>query len=120
MNQARPHPRVVTGLRWQGFQTGDFVIAHLRQQTDFPGQVLPRRVLVAGVAIMGEEQEIDALIIGRCARAFLHGITRRTPGRESAVQQSQLCTLGFGQFLRSECSQLRIIGQQHQRSVLTG
>ncbi|MNF97221.1 hypothetical protein D3C84_800410 [compost metagenome] len=79
----------------QRFKTGDFVVAHLRQQTDLPRQVLTCRVLVAGVAIVGKEQEIDALFIGRCVWTFLHGKTGRTPGIEPAVQQPDARALGF-------------------------
>jgi hypothetical protein len=37
------------------------LIVELGQQTGFPGEILPRRLGVAVVAIVGEEQEIDAV-----------------------------------------------------------
>ncbi|MNO97514.1 hypothetical protein D3C76_892240 [compost metagenome] len=99
--------RVVGG---QGGETGLLGLVHLRKQASFPGQVAACCLLVAGVAVVHEEQEVDAG--GVCQRIV--SLDLRPFGQQRLREQACAAALGFGQFAHGQFGDPRVIGDQHQ------
>ena len=106
-------PRLM-GLRQAEYRL--VLLTQLRHQSRFPCQILFHRLAVAGVAIVHEEQVIDAFGVGwnigrRC---------RRMPGCgpcfHAAVEQADIRDAGINQFCRGQPCDIGIIGDQNQRA----
>ena len=63
----------------------------LAHEAGFPGEILPRGLLVAVVAAMGEEQEIDAVRIGR---EVGRGGDRQAGGAPGALPAREIASWG--------------------------
>ena len=115
------HRRATTGLQQAGatvfvqYQRGeirDFGRGHLPDQSGFPRQVLASGVLVPGMAVMHEEQVIDALVIGQVRIIGDGGGTGLAPVWPPACLGAQC----LGQLVGGQLRQGAVLGDQRDRA----